>query len=96
MAGRDKSTKARQFRADMKAIWQAINQACGICGQATIDWDGPPNQPDSFELDHIEPLVRRPDLEFEPTNVRPTHHRCNRSRGAGRPMAVVGETSEAW
>lgn len=93
---RNRGREARQFRAEMKAIWQAINQACAECGQATIDWDGPANAPDSFELDHRHPIATHPELEFDPTNVRPTHSRCNRSKGAGKMHAGIGTTSEAW
>lgn len=86
----------REFRAEMKATWQAINQACGICGQATIDWDGPKNEPDSFELDHILPVVTHPHLQLDPSNARPSHHRCNRGRGARSTRPGIGVTSEAW
>jgi hypothetical protein len=87
---------ARDFREEMKSIWKPINQACGLCGQATIDWDAPANEPDAFELDHILTVSARPDLQLDPANARPTHHRCNRSRGARSARPPVGITSEAW
>lgn len=95
-SNRDRSAAARAFRAEMKAHWQDRNQACGICGQNTIDWAGQPNAPESFELDHIKPVISFPELEADPNNVRPSHSRCNRGKGAGKELAAIGETSEAW
>ena len=89
-------TKAREFRAALKPGWQAVNAACGICGQADIDWDGPRGEPDSFELDHRLPVLKHPELEFDPSNAQPSHCRCNRSKQAGNGPAPVGTTSEAW
>lgn len=91
------STRAYQeFRADMKALWQPVNAPCHLCGMATIDWDGPKNEPDSFELDHIKPRRNFPELTLDPTNAAPSHHRCNRHKGAGVVVAGIGVTSEAW
>ncbi|WP_066041927.1 hypothetical protein [Herbiconiux solani] len=90
------ANRTQQFRDDMKAQWEPINAPCAECGQATIDWDGPKNQPDSFELDHKLPRVNYPELEFEPSNARPTHHRCNRHKGAGQTVPDLGMTSEEW
>lgn len=89
-------SRTQTFRADMKAIWQPVNAPCAECGQATIDWDGPKNQPDSFELDHKKPRIRYPELEFEPSNARPTHHKCNRHKGDRQTSPGIGITSEAW
>lgn len=93
---RDRSQRAQQFRTDMKAGWSASNAPCGICGQATIDWDGPPFRPDSFELDHIKSIRHHPEYEFDPSNVQPAHHSCNRAKGAGDTLTLVGRTSEPW
>lgn len=95
-SSRDRSSKARDFRRDLKANWQSANAACGICGQATIDWDGPPNESESFELDHKKSIKKNPELEFDPSNAQPSHHRCNRGKGSGEQMAGLGTTSEAW
>lgn len=95
MVTRDR-TRGYRFRAEMKAEWQPANRACGICGQSTIDWDGPANEADSFELDHKKPFKKHPELEFDPGNVQPTHHRCNRNKSSGEQKAGIGQTSEAW
>lgn len=93
---RNRSTKANQFRAEHKANWKAVNAPCGICGQATIDYDSPPYLPDAFELDHRKSIKRFPDLEFDPGNVQPSHFRCNRAKSSGDQVAGIGQTSEEW
>nr|WP_274635545.1 HNH endonuclease [Microbacterium bovistercoris] len=85
----------RQFRAEMKAIWQAQKRPCAMDGQP-IDYDGPPNEPDSFELDHIKARKARPDLALDPSNAQPLHVRCNRMKGAGQMKPGMGETTEEW
>lgn len=86
----------REFRERMKAMWQPSNRPCHICGQATIDWDGAQNQPDSFELDHVKARKHHPELALDPNNALPSHHRCNRNKGAGTTRASIGTTSEPW
>lgn len=91
----------QDMRSTLKTAWQRINAACYFCGQATIDWDGEANQPDSFELQHIisrrdAKRMGRPDLIVDPTNCAPSHHRCNRSAGARAGRPSIGETSEDY
>lgn len=95
------SAAYRSMRSEMKAVWQAVNAPCGICGIATIDWDAPKNEPDAFELDHRISRKRcvamnRPDLLLDPGNAQPSHHKCNRSKGAGDGTPPLGETSEEY
>lgn len=90
------SREYREFRAAMKSIWQPINRACHICGQATIDWDGPAMAPNSFELDHVHARKHHPELLLVPSNALPSHTRCNRNKGAGQVKAGLGETDEEW
>jgi hypothetical protein len=91
----------RTFRAELKASWKAQNAACGICHQATIDWDGPKGEPDSFELDHITSRKRLIALGQEwrlldPKNAQPSHRRCNGGKQAGDAHPGLGDTSEDW
>ena len=95
------SREYRELRDTMKQIWQPINAPCGICGQATIDWDGIKNEPDSFELDHRISRKRakamgRLDLLLDPNNAQPSHCRCNRSKQHGEGPISIGETSEEF
>lgn len=90
------SRRYREFRAALKFEWAAVKAPCGICSQRTIDYDGPPNAPDSFELDHRISLKRRPDLALEPSNAQPSHVRCNRAKQAGDASPALGERSENW
>lgn len=90
------SAAYRQMRADLKAVWQPINRGCGICLQRTIDWDGPKNAPDSFELHHPKSRRRYPHLALDPTNAVPSHCRCNRSAGDRDATPDLGENTEDW
>lgn len=93
---RDRGTRAKQFRAEMKSQWEPVNAPCAICSQATINWAGQRNQPESFEIHHLKDPENHPELEFEPRNVRPSHSRCNRSAGRNAEPTSIGQTSEAW
>lgn len=86
----------RDWRAELKTGWANLNTACGICGQATIDYNGPPNEPESFEMDHRISRKKRPDLAMVTSNVQPAHFRCNRNKGSGTATAPLGETTEDW
>lgn len=90
------SRQYRELRAELKAQWQAVNAPCCICGHNDIDYDGEPNQPDSFELQHIISRKRRPDLALDPRNCGPSHLRCNRSLGARDARPTIGENTEDW
>ena len=54
---------------------------CHLCGH-TIDKTLPAGHPDSFTVDHLEPVSVRPELALARDNVHAAHHRCNTSRGA--------------
>lgn len=90
------SKQYQQMRAELKTIWKARNEPCWICGQATIDWDGPANAQDSFELEHPKPRKHFPHLALDRANAKASHGRCNRSKGAGDARPGIGTTSEAW
>lgn len=95
------SAAYQAMRTDLKTAWARVNAACYFCGQATIDWAGEKNQPDSFELQHIISrkqckAMGRLDLITDPSNCAPSHHRCNRSAGARADRPTIGETSEDY
>lgn len=89
------------FRAEQKAMWQAVNAPCALCGQRTINYRGKANEPDSFEMDHIVSrkkaiASKQYWLIMSPSNVQPSHHRCNRAKQAGDGSPALGEVSEDW
>lgn len=90
------SAAYREFRDQRKAEWAPSNRPCWICHQATIDWDGPRNAPDSFELHHPKSRKRYPHLALDPTNAVPTHCRCNRAAGQHDIQHAIGENTEEW
>lgn len=85
----------REFRAEMKAVWQAQNAPCWMDGQA-IDYDGEANAPNSFELDHVKSRRHYPELALVASNARPAHSKCNRSRQTSAPRPSIGTTSESF
>lgn len=68
---------------------------CAICGQ-DIDYDAPPNEPQSFEADHIIPIKERPDLALDPANLQATHSICNRRKNKYTQPLSIGLTSRTW
>ena len=62
---------------------KAEEDHCWLCGkpiQPDLTWP----HPHSFSVDHIEPVILRPDLEYVRANCRGSHLRCNQARGDGR------------
>ena len=70
-----------QLVADCKRHYPWI---CHLCGQA-IPRGLPPNQPLSYEADHVITVDQEPRLALNIRNLRPSHHRCNRYR-SNRPL----------
>ncbi|WP_406709351.1 HNH endonuclease [Trueperella pyogenes] len=82
--------------------WQKLRNAykqhqrpCAICGQP-IDYSAPPNTPQAFELDHIIPKSKRPDLALDPGNLQPTHSICNRRKNNKTQPLSLGNPSKQW
>lgn len=100
--GNSITTRAYQrLREDLKFQWQSANAPCAICGQRTIRYNGEKGEPDSFEMDHKisrkrARLLGRPELDLEPSNLQPSHHRCNRNKQAGDAAPDLGELDEEW
>jgi 5-methylcytosine-specific restriction endonuclease McrA len=96
-----RSARYKEFRREMKFNWQLTNAPCGICGQRTIRYNASKDDPDSFELDHKISRKRakalgRPELDFLPSNVQPSHRRCNRNKSAGDATPALGDLDERW
>lgn len=79
-------------RNQHRATIAADEPPCYICGDP-IDYDADPDDPDSFQIEHVTPL----DLggEDELDNIAPAHRRCNREK-SNKPAAVVYETTRTW
>lgn len=73
--------RRRKLAESFKATCCARRLPCHLCGE-DIDYAAPKGSPTSFEADHYYPLATHPHLAFIPANLRPSHSKCNRSRGA--------------
>lgn len=81
-----------------RVAYAAAKAPCGICGQA-IDYFSRPmgvNDPEALEIDHIKSRKTHPHLALDRRNRRPSHGRCNRSKGATSGPLGLGEASEDW
>lgn len=83
--------RARAFDRDRRS-----GARCWICGQP-IDYSlGVSTCDEAWEADHYLPVSRHPELEYDVTNVRPSHRKCNRSRKAKAGMDALGRPSRVW
>jgi 5-methylcytosine-specific restriction endonuclease McrA len=81
----------RRLSAQVKA--RARNgEPCWLCGHR-IDTRLGPLDPLSFAVDHVIPLARG-GSPHDPSNLRPSHRRCNARKGDREAPAV--RTSRAW
>lgn len=85
-----KITRDAAFRRDYK-----LRAVCWICGQP-INYEAPSSAPDGWAPDHYRPVSKFPELEFDLSNIRPSHVQCNLSRGAGDGIDHIGSTSRVW
>ena len=67
--------KLRKIKADYR---RDRIQPCMRCGR-DIDYDAPPEGPDSFNLGHIEDWENFPDLREDPANLQAEHAHCGKS-----------------
>lgn len=68
---------------------------CAICGWP-LDHQAPPRSRWRPSVDHIVSVAQRPDLAFEPTNLRVVCHGCNSSRGASEGNRARGQRRWSW
>lgn len=98
MPGRTRKT-SRQFEKDKAAFFtqcKAQHAVCWLCGMP-IDYAAPKNtSDDSFNLDHLYPVSKHPELQFDPAGFKPSHTSCNRLRGNQDPPAPIGTLSRQW
>lgn len=98
MPGRTRKT-SRQFEKDKATFFtqcKAQHAVCWLCGMP-IDYSAPKNtSDDSFNLDHLYPVSKHPELQFDPAGFKPSHTSCNRLRGNQDPPAPIGTLSRQW
>ncbi|SDF99030.1 HNH endonuclease [Cellulosimicrobium cellulans] len=82
----DRSSKAMKA---LKRGQRAKRLPCWLCGQP-IDYDAPPDDPNSFSYDHAKPWDTHPALRLDPGNGRSAHLRCNKARGKRDPRPGLG------
>ena len=70
-------------------------EVCAICG-AWLDHAAPPRSRRRPSVDHIVSIARRPDLAFEPSNLRVVCHGCNSSRGATEGNRARKQRRPSW
>lgn len=89
----------RQFEKDKATFFnqcKAQHEVCWLCGMP-IDYAATKNTTDdSFNLDHLYPVSKHPELQFDPAGFRPSHTSCNRLRGNSDPPAPIGTLSRQW
>jgi hypothetical protein len=80
-----KSSGYQRLRRQFKERCRRIDARCYLCelrgnhDQSRIDY-GASRTGDSFELDHLYPVERFPELAMESTFWRPAHQACNRQK----------------
>lgn len=75
--------RADHIRRRIAAEVKAEEPNCWLCNKP-INPDLTWPHPWSFSVDHVEPVVLRPDLEYVRSNCRSAHLRHNQQRGDGR------------
>lgn len=72
-----------------RLLAQVIAEEGGICHICRL--------PGATSGDHVIPVSKRPDLEFERWNIRACHRLCNTKRG-NRPVPAwpAIKTTRAW
>lgn len=79
-----KTAAYQRLRRQFKERCRRIDARCYLCELrgdplSRIDY-GASRTGDSFELDHLYPVERFPELAMESTLWRPAHQRCNRQK----------------
>jgi hypothetical protein len=76
----------KRLRAQFRARCVASNAPCHLCNNelGPIDYHARANTPMAFDVDHLIPAAQRPDLAYETSLWRASHHRCNIGGYRGR------------
>lgn len=92
----------RSHRAVREAIKAFREQAilerpdCWLCGQEIAYEISDPYDDAAFEVDHLYPISKYPELAADPSGFRAAHRGCNRERGSSETVVQLGFTSQDW
>lgn len=78
---------------------RALDEPCWICGRKidySLGLSKRSGTPWAYEPDHYLDVSRHPELEYELTNLRPAHCKCNRARGKRAGIHELGSPSRNW
>lgn len=102
MAKHTTSRRFKKLRAEFKEQGRADDARCWLCRQP-IDYDLPRLDPDtgrlnweSWELDHLYPQSKYPELAEDWGNFRHSHSRCNNDRSNKAPSRAITNPSRGW
>jgi hypothetical protein len=87
-------TRWAKLKREFRVHCEATHQPCWICREP-INYQADWRHRDAFQPDHHYPVSTHPHLQYEPTNLRPSHRRCNASRGNTIP-ANTNWTRADW
>lgn len=91
--GRSPGRSGRPWQRFQRLVLNTYGPTCHLCGKP-IDLDAPARTPQSFSVDHLDPLsLGGAPLDLD--RARPAHYGCNSSRG-NRPIKPRLKTSEDW
>ena len=94
--GAVQSRRTRRIRQIIAAMREARDPLCRRCGQATIDYDAAPGEPNAFNAGHIRPWSTHPHLREDPANYQPEHETCNKAAGNRADGPGLGMLSRQW
>lgn len=87
---------SKKDKAAFFAQCKAQHAVCWLCGMP-IDYEATKNTTDdSFNLDHLYPVSKHPELQFDPAGFKPSHTSCNRLRSNQDPPTPIGTLSRQW
>lgn len=84
---RSGSSRMARLRREFKAQGEREGAPCWLCGEP-IEYGADRRAPLAHELDHLVPVSKSPELQFDVANFRHAHRGCNRARGAGDVVVV--------
>jgi len=88
--------RTRRIRVIIATMRARRDPLCRRCGQATIDYDAQPGEPNAFNAGHVKPWSLYPELREDPSNYQPEHETCNKSAGNRDERPALGSTSRRW